>query len=51
LDTIKSLINVGSLVICGGGGGIPVIQKEGQCQGIEAVIDKDLTSALVYCQS
>jgi carbamate kinase len=47
IDTLKSLSNSGFLVICAGGGGIPVVQKEGQYQGIAAVIDKDFTSSLL----
>jgi carbamate kinase len=45
IDTIKRLYDEGVLVIASGGGGIPVIQKEdGSLQGVEAVIDKDLTA-------
>ena len=35
------------IVICAGGGGVPVIEKDGVLQGIDAVIDKDLCSALL----
>ena len=35
------------IVICGGGGGIPVIEKDGMLQGVDAVVDKDLSSALI----
>jgi carbamate kinase len=35
------------LVIAAGGGGIPVIQKNGLIMGVEAVIDKDLTGSLL----
>ena len=35
------------IVICAGGGGVPVIEKDGALQGIDAVIDKDLCSALL----
>ena len=45
---IETLLNTGAVVIAGGGGGIPVIRdKEGDWQGVEAVIDKDLTSVLL----
>lgn len=38
----------GNIVIAGGGGGIPIrISKEGTYEGVEAVIDKDLTSSLL----
>lgn len=42
---IKSLCEAGYLVICAGGGGIPVIQEGGEVKGIEAVIDKDRASS------
>ena len=45
---IKDLTERGSVVIAGGGGGIPVVRKSGGgLGGIPAVIDKDLTSALL----
>ncbi len=45
---IRLLVDVGVTVICAGGGGIPVIrQKNGGLIGVEAVIDKDLASALL----
>ncbi len=47
-DAIKALINSGVTLIVAGGGGIPVIkQADNTHQGIEAVIDKDLSAALV----
>jgi carbamate kinase len=48
LDTIKSLISEGTIVIACGGGGIPVVENaEGELVGLEAVIDKDFASALL----
>lgn len=48
LDAIKILLHADITVICGGGGGIPVVQhSNGTLAGIEAVIDKDATSALL----
>ena len=48
LPTIQLLVNVGALVVCAGGGGIPVIvTSAGSICGIEAVIDKDLATALL----
>lgn len=48
IDAIKLLLNSGYCVIAGGGGGIPVIRDEfGLLQGVEAVIDKDRTAALL----
>lgn len=45
LNTIKELINQDTIVICNGGGGIPVIKDKSGYQGIEAVIDKDHSAA------
>ncbi len=47
LDVIRSLIAREMLVICAGGGGIPVVRVDGQLHGTEAVIDKDRASALL----
>lgn len=45
---IKWLLEKGSVVICAGGGGIPTVyDQSGRLTGIEAVIDKDLCSALL----
>ncbi|WP_405539688.1 carbamate kinase [Streptomyces sp. NBC_00075] len=48
-DTVHELLNSGTLVICAGGGGIPVTADNdtGALTGTEAVIDKDLTAALL----
>ena len=48
LATIKLLMTAGVIVICAGGGGIPVVRDpSGARRGIAAVIDKDLASALL----
>ena len=48
LDAIELLVQSGYIVIAGGGGGIPVILNEqGEIEGVEAVIDKDLGSSLM----
>ncbi len=47
LGAIRRLVDGGFLVVCVGGGGVPVIATEAGEQGIEAVIDKDLASALL----
>lgn len=45
---IRLLLSSGAVVICAGGGGVPVIRDErGKLRGVEAVIDKDLTSAVL----
>lgn len=46
-EAIRTLTEDGFLVITVGGGGIPVVRKDGALQGVEAVIDKDFASALV----
>jgi carbamate kinase len=48
LDTIALLVDAGVLVVCGGGGGIPVVAgPDGALHGVEAVIDKDLAAELL----
>ena len=44
-QTIKTLVDSGVVTIACGGGGIPVINKNGTITGIEAVIDKDFAAA------
>ena len=47
LEVIRDLVNDGVLVVAVGGGGIPVVRRNGTLQGVEAVIDKDRASALL----
>ncbi len=48
LATIRLLVDAGVVVICAGGGGIPVlVTRTGGIRGVEAVIDKDLAAALL----
>ncbi|MGD7733104.1 carbamate kinase [Propionibacteriaceae bacterium G57] len=48
---LQSLLGAGFVVVAAGGGGIPVARKaDGELQGVEAVIDKDLTAALLAGQ-
>ena len=47
IETIRLLVRNGVLVICAGGGGIPVIAGEAGWRGVEAVIDKDHASSLL----
>jgi carbamate kinase len=44
---IDRLLSLGVIVVAAGGGGIPVVRDQGALRGVEAVIDKDLTAALV----
>jgi carbamate kinase len=47
LHTIERLVSSGVVVVCAGGGGIPVVREGHRLRGAEAVIDKDLTAALL----
>jgi carbamate kinase len=48
LPLIRLLVDSGALVVCAGGGGIPVVaDASGELRGVEAVVDKDLTAALL----
>lgn len=48
IKPIRLLVEAGVCVICAGGGGIPVVRgADGNMEGVEAVIDKDRTSALL----
>jgi carbamate kinase len=49
-DSIKHLVEKGVTVVAVGGGGIPVVEKDGELWGAEAVIDKDLASCLLAKQ-
>jgi carbamate kinase len=44
---IRSLLDSGALPVACGGGGIPVVRRDGRLRGVEAVIDKDRASALL----
>ena len=46
-EVISKLVKAGDVVICAGGGGIPVIREGNILKGVAAVIDKDYASALV----
>lgn len=48
IGVIRLLVDQGVIVICAGGGGIPVVRRaDGSLLGVEAVIDKDRASALL----
>ena len=46
--TLRTLLGAGYVVVAAGGGGIPVVREaDGTVHGVEAVIDKDLTAAVL----
>lgn len=47
--SITAMVAAGAIPICAGGGGIPVVRESSRLMGIEAVVDKDATSALLAC--
>jgi carbamate kinase len=48
LPTIRTLVADGAVVVCAGGGGVPVRRDgDGRLHGVEAVVDKDLTATLL----
>jgi carbamate kinase len=48
VEAVRTLVEAGYVVVAAGGGGIPVVrERDGRLRGVEAVIDKDLTAALL----
>ena len=47
LEAIQTIVASGAAAVAVGGGGIPVVRRDGRYDGIDAVIDKDLASALL----
>jgi carbamate kinase len=50
LEAVRDLVQRGVLVVCSGGGGVPVVRSRGAISGIDAVIDKDLAAALLAAE-
>jgi carbamate kinase len=44
---LRALVDSGHVVVAAGGGGVPVVEHRGQLHGVEAVVDKDRTAALL----
>lgn len=47
LEAVRTLVHSGHVVIAVGGGGVPVVEKNGEYAGVAAVIDKDYASGLL----
>jgi carbamate kinase len=47
LESVRILLHAGTIVVAAGGGGIPVVARDGRYDGVDAVIDKDHASALL----
>ena len=47
LESVRALLATGAVAVACGGGGIPVVRREGRADGVDAVIDKDHASALL----
>jgi carbamate kinase len=45
--SVDKLLAAGAVVICGGGGGVPVLEAKDTLTGVQAVVDKDLTAAML----
>ncbi len=46
-EPLRALVDAGHVVVAGGGGGVPVVEHRGQLRGVEAVVDKDRSAALL----
>jgi carbamate kinase len=46
-EALRALADAGHVVVAAGGGGVPVVDHEGQLHGVEAVVDKDRTAVLL----
>lgn len=49
-EAVNALLEKDMVVVTAGGGGIPVVEREGKYEGVEAVIDKDFASALLAAE-
>jgi len=47
VEQVRALIAAGTIPVACGGGGIPVVRKDGRLSGVDAVIDKDRASAVL----
>ena len=47
MEAVRTLVSSGVVVVACGGGGVPAVQADGSLTPVEAVVDKDLSSALL----
>ena len=47
IEVIRQMLELGIIVVAAGGGGIPVVKRDGHLHGVEAVVDKDLATAML----
>jgi carbamate kinase len=47
IDTIKTLADAGTILVCGGGGGVPVSHEDDVLGGVDGVVAKDLTAEML----
>jgi carbamate kinase len=47
LEPVRRLLDAGLIAVACGGGGVPVVERNGRLDGVDAVIDKDLASAVL----
>src|SRR5512134_945875 len=50
VEQVRALVASGAVPVACGGGGIPVVRRDGKLQGIDAVIDKDRASAVLAAE-
>jgi carbamate kinase len=46
-DVVGQLLDLGVVVVAAGGGGVPVVERDGRFKGVDAVVDKDSSAALL----
>ena len=50
VEAVRALLRAGTLVVACGGGGIPLVERRGRLEAVNAVVDKDRASALLGAQ-
>ncbi len=47
---VTLLLDAGAVAVCAGGGGVPVVERDGRLHGVDAVVDKDFTASLLAAE-